>query len=245
MVADLLDTVLRELPAGALLVLEVGEEEPFCSRTMAGAPEKGDRIMEHLLDGQQRLTALWRSLTDNYPDRMYFVQITSDEQEDEFSATPRTVSQARWLKNEKRYPLWVDDPVRVWERRLIPVRLLSPVSKGENEFKKWAMLAARDNTDELISLISLGTELRTQFAQFNLPFLSLPTDTPKETARAVSTSLRQPGSAFTVATPRHRRGATTTDRAAVAAGQRPHAASRPGCRSSVLGHPGGWFSTAD
>ena len=63
--------------------------------------------------------------------------------------------------------------------------------------------------------------------------------------RAVSTSLRQPGSAFTVATPRHRRGATTTDRAAVAAGQRPHAASRPGCRSSVLGHPGGSFSPAD
>ena len=63
--------------------------------------------------------------------------------------------------------------------------------------------------------------------------------------RAVSTSLRQPGSAFTVATPRHRRGATTTDRAAVAAGQRPHAASRPGCRSSVLGHPGGSFRTAD
>ena len=63
--------------------------------------------------------------------------------------------------------------------------------------------------------------------------------------RAVSTSLRQPGSAFTVATPRHRRGATTTDRAAVAAGHRPHAASRPGCRSSVLGHPGGSFSTAD
>ena len=65
------------------------------------------------------------------------------------------------------------------------------------------------------------------------------------TGRAVSTSLRQPGSAFTVATPRHRRGATTTDRAVVAAGQRPHAGSRPGCRSSVLRHPGGSFSTAD
>ena len=68
-------------------------------------------------------------------------------------------------------------------------------------------------------------------------------DSPGE--RAVSTSLRQPSSAFTVATPRHRRGATTTDRAAVWAGQRPHAASRPGCWSSVLGHPGGSFSTAD
>ena len=63
--------------------------------------------------------------------------------------------------------------------------------------------------------------------------------------RAVSTSLRQLGSAFTVATPRHRRVASTTDRAVVAAGQRPQAASRPGCRSSVLGHPGGSFSTAD
>ena len=70
-------------------------------------------------------------------------------------------------------------------------------------------------------------------------------ETEAAARRAVSTSLRQPGSAFTVATPRHRRGATTTDRAAVAAGQRPHAASRPGCRSSVLGHPGGSFSTAD
>ena len=73
----------------------------------------------------------------------------------------------------------------------------------------------------------------------------VPIRVPRMRSVAVSTSLRQPGSAFTVATPRHRRGATTTDRAAVAAGQRPHAASRPGCRSSVLGHPGGWFSTAD
>ena len=56
-VANLLDTVLRELPAGALLVLEVGDKEQFVSRTMAGAPEEGDRIAEQLLDGQQRLTA--------------------------------------------------------------------------------------------------------------------------------------------------------------------------------------------
>ena len=49
-----------------------------------------------------------------------------------------------------------------------------------------------------------------------------------ETLRAVSTSLRQPDSAFTVAPPRHRRGESTTNRAAAAAGQRPHAEGRPG-----------------
>ena len=181
-VADLLDTVLGELPAGALLVLEVGAEEPFVSRTMAGAPEEGERIVEHLLDGQQRLTALWRSLTDDYPDRTYFVQMTSEDPENELSSQQRTVSQARWHKSGKHYPLWVDDPVTVWERRLIPVKLLRPGPEGEDEFKKWAKPAARDNTDELISLISLGTDLRTKFAQFNLPFLSLPSDTHKEIA---------------------------------------------------------------
>jgi len=81
-VAGLLDTVLRELPAGALLVLEIGNEEPFFSRSMAGAPETGDRITEHLLDGQQRLTALWRSLTNDYPDRTYFVQMTSQDEDE-------------------------------------------------------------------------------------------------------------------------------------------------------------------
>ena len=51
--------------------------------------------------------------------------------------------------------------------------------------------------------------------------------------RAVSTSLRQPDSAFTVATPRDRRGESTTDRAAAAAWQRPHAEGRPGSRCSA------------
>ena len=182
MVAGLLDTVLRELPAGALLVLEVGDEEPFVSRTMAGAPESGDKIVEHLLDGQQRLTALWRSLTDDYRDRTYFVQMASNEQEDESSGPPRTVSQGRWPKNGKLFPLWVDNPVKVWERHLIPVRLLRPGSEAEKEFKEWAEEATQGDPEEWMRLYSLGTDLRALFARFNLPFLSLPPTTSKETA---------------------------------------------------------------
>ncbi|MCE2484067.1 MAG: DUF262 domain-containing protein [Desulfurellaceae bacterium] len=184
MVAGLLDTVLRELPAGALLVLEVGDEEPFVSRVMVGAPENGDKIVEHLLDGQQRLTALWRSLTDNYPDRTYFVEMNSDEQEDESSGPLRTMSQGRWRKNGRLYPLWADDPVSVWDRQLIPARLLRPDHEAEKEFKEWAKSAAQDDTDELIRLISLGADLPARFAGFNLPFLSLslPPTTPRETA---------------------------------------------------------------
>lgn len=181
-VADLLDTVIRGLPAGALLVLEVGGNEPFIARTLAGAPEEGALIVEHLLDGQQRLTALWRSLNDNYSGRTYFVQTASDEQEDETSSPPRTISQSRQRKDRKLYPLWVDDPVQVWERQLIPVRLLRPGSRGQDEFNKWAKSASQNDVENLVPLLDMGNTLRLQFAKFNLPFLSLPARTPKETA---------------------------------------------------------------
>ena len=72
-VADLLQTVVDELPAGAVLVLEIGDGSPFVHRPLAGAPEPTERITELLLDGQQRLTALWRSLTEDYPDRSFFI----------------------------------------------------------------------------------------------------------------------------------------------------------------------------
>ena len=182
-VANLLDTVLQELPAGALLVLEVGEEEQFVSRTMAGAPGDGGRIAEQLLDGQQRLTALWRSLTNDYGDRTYFVKVTSDdEDEDEFSGSPRAVSQGRWIRKDKLFPLWADDPISAWERGLIPISLLRPDNDGEQEFNEWARNASKGEPEVLIKLISLGTALRNRFAQFNLPFLSLPSSTPRATA---------------------------------------------------------------
>jgi len=62
-VSGLLTTVLRGLPSGATLILEVGDEEKFKSRTMVDAPESGEKVTEQLLDGQQRLTALLSTRT--------------------------------------------------------------------------------------------------------------------------------------------------------------------------------------
>jgi hypothetical protein len=165
------------------LVLEVGEKEQFLSRTMAGAPTSGERVAEHLLDGQQRLTALWRSMTNDYPDRTYFVEVRSDEGEpDEQSEPPRATSFGRWQKDGKLYPLWANEPRSVWDRGLIPVELLRPDTQGEEAFKKWARQAAGDDHEVLIQLIELGSNLRGRFARFNFPFLSLPASTSKETA---------------------------------------------------------------
>ncbi|MFQ6067521.1 MAG: DUF262 domain-containing protein [bacterium] len=80
-VTDFLTAVARDLPTGSTLVLEVGGELPFVSRAIKGAPRDVKRVRELLLDEQQRLTALWRSLTDNYPDKTYLVALKDGDKE--------------------------------------------------------------------------------------------------------------------------------------------------------------------
>jgi hypothetical protein len=181
-VADLLQTVLDGLPAGAALVLEVGDSVPFRSRPMVGAPEQGDRIAELLLDGQQRLTALWRSLTDNYLRRTFFIRLPdpSETRDDEEEANkPSIFSQGRWKRNGRLYPVWVDSPKECWRRRLIPVRLFRPDSEAEQELYVWAGEAVDNDPIQVIDITKVATPLRQRFAQFNLPFLGLPVGTPK------------------------------------------------------------------
>ena len=76
----LLDSVIRGRPVGAALVLEIGDKEPFVSRPIAGTTEPTERTTEHLLDGQQRLTALWKALKDHYEDRTYFALLKSKDE---------------------------------------------------------------------------------------------------------------------------------------------------------------------
>jgi len=177
-VSGLLETVINGLPAGAVLILEVGETEKFLSRPIVGAPNSGDRIIEHLLDGQQRFTALWRSLTDHYPDRSYFLWLEEDEE----GADHQIWSCGRYMKDGKKYPIWADDPAKVWEKKMMPIHLFCPGSDGEVALKEWAKTASSSDTDMLLEIIEVGNKYRQLFAEFNIPFLSLPSSTPADTA---------------------------------------------------------------
>ncbi len=57
-ITSFLNTVINNLPVGVTLYLEVAGEEKFISRYIATAEYEGQHIVnQHLLDGQQRLTA--------------------------------------------------------------------------------------------------------------------------------------------------------------------------------------------
>ncbi|MGB2842301.1 MAG: DUF262 domain-containing protein [Halobacteriota archaeon] len=179
--ADFLTSVVRDLPVGSTLVLGVeGEELPFVSREIVGAPKDGERVAELLLDGQQRLTALWRSLTDDYSDKTYFVNIKGEKNHE-------VIAISRWKRNGKRFPLWVDQPKECWERQLIPLKLLNP--DDETTYQTWADSASNGDPVLARKVEHVITPLRSRIASFNLPFLYLPSKTPKDVAIEVFVKL--------------------------------------------------------
>lgn len=74
--AALLRSMMSRFPAGTFLFWAVGaENEMFGSRPVEGAPERTTRPGELILDGQQRLTSLYRAL-NGVGDERFFLSIS-------------------------------------------------------------------------------------------------------------------------------------------------------------------------
>lgn len=195
-ISSLLATVIHNLPLGITLVLEVGEQEKFVSRHLETAPSVGSRAYEHLLDGQQRLTALWRTFHNNYDRETYFIYLEEfdnyeyDEQRDDLTIYCR----GRYTKkNGEKYPLWCEDPAKCLHRGFIPTHLLRP-EDIQNEIDGWiedatAQLKPKDDIKKLELFLERKKrvsdrikDLRAIVANYNLPYLSLPAYTDKTVA---------------------------------------------------------------
>ena len=198
-ICSLLDMVVKNLPLGITLILEVGEKEKFISRFLETAPKHDGRVHEHLLDGQQRLTALWRAFHNNYELETFYIYLKEfdsydkDEGREDLSAFWRG---RYYKKNGERYPLWCDDPEECLRRGMIPTHLLKPEdiqkevdewidrattphepSSGKEELKKFYDFKKRVS-DRI-------RDLRSVVANYNLPYLSLPSQTDKSVALQV------------------------------------------------------------
>lgn len=202
-VKSMLNTIIHDLPLGVALVLNVGDKEQFVSRALHTAPEIGESVTEHLLDGQQRLTALYRALRDNDDKVTYFLHFP--ELDDE----PRNDDEEVSIRVEKRWrsrqgtlrPIWADSPRDCLYRGLVPVRLLDPT---HDEAAEWVQAATAhmdpsDDIDDFAefkrrlaeatafrdSLKKVIAEKREIVRHFNLPYLRLPATTSKHTALSV------------------------------------------------------------
>ena len=195
-ICSLIETVIHNLPLGITLVLEVGEQEKFISRFLETSPGDGGRIYEHLLDGQQRLTALWRAFNNNYEWETYFIYIKQFDNyvKDEVREDMTVFFRGRYIKkNGEKYPLWCDAPGQCIERGFIPTHLLKPEDM-QSEIDDWlekatAALEPEEGKDELKAFYDFKKsvsdkikDLRAIVANYNLPYLSLPSQTDKTVA---------------------------------------------------------------
>lgn len=190
-VVGLLENILRDppLPIGALLTLEVGDEELFHSRPIVGAPKPQTKPSMHLLDGQQRMTALWRSLTGDYANDGIEVFISlkprEDGEEEESKAeevdAPKVEAIKRWDRKGVMQPEWANDPVSMLNEGYLPATILCPGSQGEEALNAWE--EAIEDSGLLTKQLTKRTEaLRQRVAKYDIPFLSLSSKTGRDTA---------------------------------------------------------------
>lgn len=199
-IAGLFENILRypSLPIGVLLILEVGDKELFHSRPIVGAPAISAKPNMQLLDGQQRMTALWRALTDDYQDLKAFVRLqqSNKSEPEEEAASPAVEIEKRWDRKGVSQPVWADDPVAAIGRGLAPLSIFRPGATGETNFKVWReRLRADDAYSDEIG--DFAGELRKRVLSYTLPFLSLPPGTSRETALEVFINMNTSASPLT------------------------------------------------
>ena len=202
-ITSFLNTIINNLPVGVTLALKVGDEEKFISRYIVSAdPATPCTVTQHLLDGQQRLTAIWRGMHNNYDYEDYFIYLPKfDEREYMQSDEMQVYCQNRWTnKKGSRRPVWADYPAKCLERGLFPLHLLCPGDKSA-VVDEWISEATQhfkpskidpEAFEKLESYTALKDKLkqeintlRERVAHFNLPYLSLPSNTPKDVALQV------------------------------------------------------------
>lgn len=188
-VQELLQSVIDGLPVGAVLLLEVSGEPEFAYRVIEGAPKEGEPVREMILDGQQRLTALWRALNDDYPDDRYFLRISTDGSIDP-EDLPIVERERLYRRDGKMYPRWVSVPKQVYDRGLIPISLLNP--DREQEADEWVDSVA-ESREVYKALSQQLRRYREQVKRFEIPYIRLKASTKPEAVIATFTKVNTQG----------------------------------------------------
>ncbi len=175
-VGNFLDTVIRHnRPIGVLLVLNVNpDNEPFETRALEGTENNGELCRQHLLDGQQRLTALWKAMNDSYQDRAYFVPFREKDKRYELNGEIVGIP--------RKSNAWINNPVEEHGKGYIPVSLLYPGDTGIKKALKWLSRVAGAKKVRKDALEALILKLREEVGSRVFPFLALPMETDPDDA---------------------------------------------------------------
>ena len=112
---EMLRTLLRDWPSGAVLLLKAGQTlDKLSFRELTGGPEIGladkENIKYLVLDGQQRLTSVYCALRDHDSHNRYYVDLAQLDPDGDFEDDA-----VQFIKRED-YPSQVDAAKKLWVR---------------------------------------------------------------------------------------------------------------------------------
>lgn len=180
-IVAVLENILRNppLPIGTFLALDVPKKPLFVSRPISTAKPTKNRASQNLLDGQQRMTAIWRSLKNTYENFTLFVSLNSIDSVEDYPKVE--IFPYRKVGDKIIIPNWIKSPAECFNRKLIPVKILIPNLDGEELRNNWIFDACKDN--EVASKLRkwIG-ELCRRVRRYNIPYLNLPNNINRSTA---------------------------------------------------------------
>ena len=196
-IKGLLASISREFPVGAIMTLAAGGEMQLKSRLIegAGGNAAGDPVA-YLLDGQQRLTSLYQSLRHDGPvatrdnrgqsiKRWYYVDMRAAmdpnvEREDAIISVPEDRKETRNFGRD--VVLDLSSREQEFQQNMMPTeRLLDPMDwiLGYNLY--WMNAAeAHPAGDAAKFLNDFNGSIISAFGNYNLPVITLDSQTPKE-----------------------------------------------------------------
>ncbi|MER6231428.1 DUF262 domain-containing protein [Streptomyces sp. NPDC001725] len=195
---ELIRSIISKFPVGTLLFWKQGSEEFFASRNFEGSPPLGEKKpVELVLDGQQRLTALYQALTGTGDERFYlkvdeFIDAESDrildfhevDFEKAIISLPVATSPAQEKKNGE-----------ILKASHFPVSEVSQFDDWLDDYVD--ILSATDPSVDQKHTKSLYRRMRDKYViplrAYGLPVVSLPETTPIEAVCTIFETLNRTG----------------------------------------------------
>ena len=208
-IRDLLSSISLAYPIGAVMLLSVGDKSEFQTRTLVGAPKsEPNRQPESLvLDGQQRLTALYQVLAGKGPvvvrrgrnrqaNRHYYIHIPAalGEFGDDADAIVSCGQDMALRLASVDTPIDLTETNAVYEHHLFPVRkLLDPGLWGVDYIGHWNQ--SQESRERFTAFHDLIIDM---FRSYRIPVIALGSDTPLDAVCQVFERVNTAGETLSV-----------------------------------------------
>lgn len=195
-ILELIQSVMSRHPAGSILAWRQDPQNPaLASRRVAGSPTGGSAPNELVLDGQQRLTALYRALSLKTPEA-YFTKLSEFVNDD---LTVKSVHEVDWdravfVVDAKRYKN-SEHLSEEWQfsNDALPLFELPQIDDWLDDFARYK---TTDHSEES-KIKSAYRRVRDTYLiplrSYGFPVISLPIDTPIQAVCTIFETLNRTG----------------------------------------------------